>query len=148
MADNSIPHQAGIDTNATAPAGAATGSAPAAPDFNADRQALEALATETKYNIERAAALFEHIAMLAAAIDNAMYHGAGSIDEADAKSIDAVEIERLSIDVQTFIRGSVCRMGWMADLGHMKLRGCESVRGNAEDWLLPPTYHHIGSRPA
>ncbi|VCU71915.1 hypothetical protein PIGHUM_04006 [Pigmentiphaga humi] len=40
----------------------------------------------------------------------------------------------------SYLRSAICKVGWLADLGTKKLGGV-GVRGDAEEWMLPPAYH-------
>lgn len=80
--------------------------------------------------INQAALLFEEIADSAKIIDQICFYGVQQDDE--------FAIERYEIQVRT-MREMVRRIGWMADLAASKIDS-QPVHGDAEQWLVHPTY--------
>ena len=83
-------------------------------------------------NVDQAAGLFMEIAGIAARTDRECFHLHGDIiagDETDASRV---------CDELTRLREVILHLGWLADLGSLRLTGSEAIRGDAEEWLLPP----------
>lgn len=78
---------------------------------------------------ERAAHLLEEIASVAVSADRSVFWGPQAHD---------ATAEQMQLHVDE-LRATICRIGWMADLGLGSL-GKGPVRGGAENWLLAPTY--------
>jgi hypothetical protein len=81
------------------------------------------------------AGLFEEIATLANRLDRECFFAHGDLVEDREPEQVQLELDRL--------RDAVCRIGWMADLGHEHLMGGPEVRGDAEAWLLSPRYRDM-----
>ncbi|WP_394791514.1 hypothetical protein [Rhodoferax sp.] len=75
--------------------------------------------------------LFEEIAAAATDVDELCYHGAAPGDD----------LEQYEVQMRV-VRGLVQRIDWMADVGCGKTDGSgrPSIKGDAEDWLMPPVY--------
>lgn len=80
--------------------------------------------------------LLGEIAGMANTIQRLMINAMQDLTEEDAGSSDTYisAAEKLAASV-----------GMMADLGAGKL-GCPTAYGGAEEWLLPPLYHHLQNK--
>ena len=88
----------------------------------------------TRLEIQQAATIFGEIADLANQTDRSCYWSSAEFMEPGM-----IEAERALIE-QTRLREIIKRLGWLGDLGHLKLTGATVIRGGAEAWLLPPVY--------
>jgi hypothetical protein len=97
----------------------------------ATSETTSAAKAPTAVAIEQAGILFEQIASLAATLDRECYYAHG-------EQVEDREPERVQQELDR-LREAINRIGWMADTGCEKIGGA-TVRGSAEEWLLPPSY--------
>lgn len=83
-------------------------------------------------NVKQAADLFCEIANSASSIERLCY----TLGQADHDDVAA-----LNVTIDT-MRTLVARIGWLGDLGSKKLTGVASVNGDAEQWMVNPSYVH------
>ena len=104
------------------------------PDGTAEVPADSAATASDPFH-DMAANLFEQIATLANTLDRECYFAHGDqVEDREPEQVQ-MELDRL--------RAAVCQIGWMADLGYRHLTGFAEVRGDAEDWLMPPSYRFL-----
>jgi hypothetical protein len=88
----------------------------------------------SKKTLDLVSQLLEEIASLSARTDRHCFYAFGEFTEG------ILEPEQVTLELDS-LRDVINRLGWLADLANAKLNDGESIRGDAEQWLLSPMYN-------